>query len=59
MYCRQLRVSKDVRVRQKTSPSTVKQYPSHIGKNPQFVRGPLKLQLRNQKRPARINPSQP
>src|SRR5689334_6520970 len=58
-YRRGLRLSNDVPVRQNTSPSMARQYPSHIGKNPQCVRGPCRVQLRGQKMRIRPNPSQP
>src|SRR5690242_20591824 len=48
-YLRELRVSNDVPVRQSTKPSMARQYPSHSGKKPHWVRGPCKAQLRAQK----------
>ena len=58
-YFRQSRVNRDVPVRQKTSPSIVRQYPSHSGKKHQLVRVPGKLQLRIQKMMTRPSPNQP
>src|SRR5215207_7247816 len=58
-YLRWLRVNRDVPVRQTTSPSIARQYPSHNGKKPQCVRVPVNVQLRIQKTMIRLNPIQP
>ena len=58
-YLRGLRVIRDVPVRQKTRPSIVRQYPSHNGKKPQWVRGPVNIQLITQKMRIKPIPSHP
>src|SRR5215211_3559325 len=58
-YLRGLRLSKDVPVRHRTSPSIVRQYPNHNGKNPQWVRAPVKVQLSAQNRMTNPSPNQP
>lgn len=59
LYFFQFRVSREVLLRKNTRASTVRQYPSHIGKKPQCVRSPSSFQFRNQKAAISSIPIQP
>ena len=59
MYFFQFLVNKDVPVRQETSASTIRQYPTHRGKNAHCVRRPVRDQFNIQNTTARTSPNQP
>jgi hypothetical protein len=58
-YATGLRVNNEWPFRVRTSASMVRQYPSHMGKNPQCVRSPVKDQFMIQKIMANNKPSLP